>query len=127
VDALVALHPWTGYLVTVIVLAAAALGAARMRSAETFSRGPFVVAAVAMDLQVTLGIVVYLAVGASGGSPALAVVHPLLGLLALGAGHGGVGAARSRPDARGAYRVAAIGMAAALVLLLAGIGVASAA
>ena len=126
-DALVAIHPWTGYLVSVIVLGVAALGLARMRSAATFQRGPFVVAAVAMDLQVTLGIIIYFGLDAFSASPLNAVIHPLLGLLALGAGHAGVGAARSRPDPSSAYRLATYGMIAAFVLVLAAIGVASAA
>ena len=126
-NTLVSIHPWTGYVVSVVLLAVVVFGLIRMRGAREFSAGPYVGAAVAMDLQVTLGIVIWIFEQGWSLGPVLGIVHPLLGILALGAAHGGVGAARQRPDASGAHRTATFGLLGALILVLASIGIVSAA
>lgn len=124
---LVSIHPWIGYLVSAALLAATVLAFVRARSAAAFDRRPYSVTAILVDVQVTLGIIVYFIADASARGAAIAVVHPLLALLALGAVHAGLGAARGAPDAAQRHRRVALGFTGGIVLVLATIGVGSAA
>lgn len=124
---LVTIHPWTGYVVSAVLVAATVLAFVRSRSATGFDRRPYSVTAILVDIQVTLGIIVYFVADAAARGAAIAVVHPLLALLALGAVHGGLGAARTQHDPQPAHQRVAYGFTAGIVLVLAAIGVGSAA
>jgi putative copper export protein len=122
------IHGWTGYVVFVVVIAVAVMAFNRAKNAQEFEDTPFKVAAILLDLQVLLGLVVY-GVGQywSGDEPLIQYVHPVVMLLALGLAHAGLGGARKEQMAADAHRKVGRMLLIAVVLLIAGIGVASAA
>ncbi len=126
-DVLVTVHTWTGYLVAVVVVIAALIAFGRARDAREFVAAPFSVAMVLLDIQVLLGLVLYGAGGYWEAAPLLAYVHPALALVALGAGHASLGRARKEQMAVTAHRAAGVGLLLAFVLVLAAIGVSTAA
>jgi hypothetical protein len=128
-DFLVTVHPWLGYVTSVVVLVAALVAFRRAKDAVEFNAGPFSGAMVMLDIVVAIGIVLYVVGGywdAARVGVGLAYVHPALALLALGAGHALLGRARRQQMAVDAHRTAGRGLLIALVLVLAAIGVASA-
>lgn len=122
------IHGWTGYVVFVVVIAAAVMAFNRAKNAQEFEDTPFKVAVILLDLQVALGLVVY-GVGQywNGDAPLIQYVHPVIMLLALGLAHAGLGGARKEQMAADAHRKVGRMLLVAVVLLIAGIGVASAA
>ena len=127
-DVLLDVHRWAGYAVFLIVLWAAATAFARARNAQDFSRTPFVVTSILLDIQVLLGLVLY-GTEQYWDSPEamLAYVHPAIMLVALVIAHLGVRSARNEQMVQDAHRKAGRAFVVVLVLLAAGIGVASAA
>lgn len=124
---LATIHEFTGYAVSVVVLAAVFAAFNRAKNAQEFSATPFSVTTVLLDLQVLLGIAVY---GAGryweGDEPLIQFVHPVIMLLALGVAHAGLGRGRREQMAADAHRKVGRSFVAAIVLIVAGIGVASA-
>lgn len=117
------IHTYLGYAVFIVVLVATLL-AFRSGSREAPVSRLTALTMVALDVHVTVGIALYL-VGQwwtqVDANLLVAVVHPALAIAALGAGHIGIGRARREHNPR----IAAWGMATALVLVTAAIGVAS--
>lgn len=127
-DVLFTVHQWTGYLVSVVVLVTAAMAFGRAKNAQEFTAGPYRAAYALLTLQVLAGITLYALDGYwDAESPLVAYVHPGLGLLALGLGQMLLGRARKTRMAVDAHRLAGRGLVLTLVLVLAAIGVASAA
>lgn len=118
-------HRGLGYLVTVVLLVVAGLAFGRARDAREFARGPYTVAMVLLDVQVLLGLVLYGVEQYWEAGALVAYVHPLLALLALGAGHALVSRARKHQQVVEAHRTAGRGLLAALVLALAAVVVAT--
>ena len=124
-DVLVGIHPWLGYLVSLVMLVTAYMAFGRAKDAREFMPGPFVGAMVLLDIQVLLGLVIY-ALGAAWESRAeIAFVHPVLAILALAVGHAALKRARAERMAVDAHRTAGRGLIGALVLVLLSIAVAS--
>ena len=120
------IHPWLGYAVSLVVLVSAYLAFTRARDSREFNRGPYAAAMVALDVQVTLGIVLY-ALGSYGEARAeIAYLHPARSIAALAVGHALLGRAAKMQMAYDAHRTAGRGLLLALLLVLASIGVASA-
>jgi len=113
-------HQNLGYLVFVVVLVATVLAFRTPAGAAPVSRLSSLTM-VLLDIHVTVGIVFYVVGGWYGADLMTAVVHPVLALAALGAGHVGLGRARRENNPRHA----ATGLAAALFLVTAAIGVVS--
>lgn len=114
------IHTNLGYLVFAVVLVATLL-AFRGGSPDTpVSRFTSLTMAL-LDVHVTIGIVLYVVGDWWGADLLMAVAHPVLALGALAVGHIGLGRARRERNPR----LAATGLAAALVLVTAAIGVAS--
>lgn len=128
-ELLLTIHPWLGYLVTVVVLVVAFMAFGRAKDAREFVATPFSVAMILLDVQVLLGIVLY---GVGGywdldvTRPEIAFVHPALGLLALIIGHAGLRRARREQMAVDAHRKIGRALVTAFVVVLLSIGVASA-
>lgn len=123
------IHRMSGYVIFLVVLAVGIWGFAQRKSGRDFEPGPFSFTMILVDLQVTLGLIVYV-VGKfweSSDAPLLAYVHPIVMLVALGVGHAMLGRARREQMVADAYARAGSGLLAATVLILIGIGVASAA
>lgn len=118
---LTTVHTYLGYFVVVAVLVAAVL-ALRGPSVPPVSRTSSLTM-VLLDVHVTLGIVLYVVVDGWAFGALVAYVHPALALAALGVGHAALARARRSSSAR----VAGTGLLGALVLVVAAVGVASAA
>lgn len=125
---LATVHQYLGYALVVVVLVVVPMAYNRAKNAQEFSATPFSLTAVLLDVQVLLGLIVY-GVGQywEGDSALLMYVHPVLMLLALGVAHAGVAGARREQMAADAHRKVGRMLAIALVLVVAGVGVASAA
>lgn len=121
-----AVHPWLGYLVSVVVLGAAMIAFRSAKDASEFRPGPYSLAMVLLDIHVTLGIVLYAVGGYWEARPEIAYLHPILALAALGVGHALLARAKRTQMAVEAHRTAGRGLLAALLLILISIGVASA-
>lgn len=124
---LATIHEFTGYAVFLVVLGVVFAAFNRARNAQEFAATPFSIAAVLLDLQVLLGIATY----GTGrywevDEPLIQFVHPIIMLVALGVAHAGLGRARREQMAADAHRLVGRMFSVALVLILAGIGVASA-
>jgi heme A synthase len=127
-ETLLTVHTWTGYLVSLVVLIATVAAFGRAKDGREFEPGLYRVAFGLLTVQVVLGIVLY---GIDGywdaSSPLIAYVHPVLGIAALGVGQALLGRARKTQMAADAHRTAARGLLLSFILVLAAIGVASAA
>ena len=119
-DVLQLIHTNVGYLVFIILLVATFLAFRTADGAPPVSRLTSLTM-VLLDIHVTVGIILYVVGEWYGASFLVAVAHPVLALAALAAGHVGIGRARRESNPR----LAATGMAAALVLVTAAIGVVS--
>jgi len=119
-DALQLIHTNAGYLVYVVLLVATLLAFRTAEGAPAVSRLS-VLTMVLLDIHVTVGIIFYLTGGWYGAEFLVSVAHPVLALGALAAGHVGIGRARRESNPRHASK----GLAAALVLVTAAIGVVS--
>ncbi len=124
-DALITAHRIFGYVVFVIVLVAAVYGFGRAKSGMAYEGRPFQVATVLLDLQVTLGIALYIVVSGWKLGATFQFIHPLIMVAGLGVAHAGVGAARRERMAADAYRKVSRMLLLAVVVIAAGIGVAS--
>lgn len=127
-ETLVSIHRWSGYVVFLVVLVAVVIAFNRAKNAQEFEAGAFSVTAILLDVQVTLGLILY-GVGQywSGDAPLVQYVHPVVMLAALGVAHAGLGGARKEQMAVDAHRKVGRMFAIATALLVVGIGVASAA
>lgn len=119
-DTLQLIHTNLGYLVFLVVLVAT-LTAFRTGTAEMPVSRLSSLTMVLLDVHVTVGIVLYVVGDWWGADLLMALVHPVLALAALAVGHIGLGRARRERNPR----LAASGLASALVLITAAIGVAS--
>ncbi|MFO7779926.1 MAG: hypothetical protein R6V28_16370, partial [Nitriliruptoraceae bacterium] len=97
-------HPWLGYLVSVVVLGAAFLAFRKAKDAAEFRPGPYALAMVLLDIHVTLGIVLYALGQYWNARPEIAYVHPVLAVAALGVGHALLSRAKGTQMAVDAHR-----------------------
>ena len=123
---LAGVHQWLGYLVVLAVLVVAGMAFSRAKDAREFTPGLYVVAMVLVDVQVLLGIIIYLISAAWEAPLAIAVLHPVLGLLALAVGHVAVRRSRSEQMVVAAHRKAGRGLVVVFVLLVANVVIATA-
>jgi len=119
-SALTLIHTNLGYLVFLVVLVAT-LVAFRSGTPDAPVSRFTSLSMVLLDVHVSVGIFFYVVGQWWTADPLIAYVHPALALAALAAGHIGIGRARRERNPR----LAAVGLAGALVLVTAAIGVAS--
>jgi hypothetical protein len=123
-DFLATVHPWLGYLASVVVLVAAAAAFRRAKDAREFNPGPISGALVLLDLTVVVGVLLYVSVRgwqADRVGVVVAYLHPGLAVLAVVVGRFSLRRARRLQMAVDAHRTAGRGLVAALVLLVASI------
>lgn len=125
-ETLLTVHRWYGYAVFAIALVVAAMAFNRGRNAQEFSATPFSLTMVLVDVQVLLGAIYYVAQQAWEAGPLVAYVHPALMVVALGIGHAGVGRARREQMVQDAHRKVGRALVLLVILMAAGIGVATA-
>lgn len=126
-DLLRAVHPWLGYAVLVVLVGAAGTAFSRGRSSRELDTRLPVVATVLLDIQVALGILLWAAGSSWRAGPLIAWVHPILMVAALVAGHVGIARARRVRLVTEAWAAIGRGLTTASILVVLGIGVASAA
>jgi len=124
-ETLQAVHEWTGYLVTLVVLVAAFVAFGRAKDAREFEPGLFRAAFGLLALQVLLGLVLYGMGSYWEAGPLIAYVHPALAILAIGIGQILLGRARKTQMAVDAHRLAGRGLVISFILVAAAVGVAS--
>lgn len=116
-DLLADIHDWTRWIVLVALVGAAGLGITKFLQKQTFEgRGDslFSVAMILFDIQVTIGLVLWIA-----GRVAPRVDHPWIMIVAVLVGHAALILARRRPE-RG-YAIAGFGFLLSLLLVAGGI------
>lgn len=124
-ELLLNVHPWLGYAVSALVLVASLAAFKRAKDGVEFRAGIYRAAYLLLSVQVLLGIVLYLLDGYWDAAPLIAYVHPVLGILALGAGQALLARARKTQMAADAHRLAGRGLLLTLLLVMISIGVAS--
>jgi hypothetical protein len=126
-DVLFQVHRALGYGISVLVLVAAFVAFGRAKNGQEFTSGLYRGVFGLLALHVVLGIVLYAVLGSWDTVALVAYVHPVLGVVALGAGQALLGRARRMQMAADAHRAAGRALVVTLVLVLAAIGVVSAA
>jgi hypothetical protein len=126
-DVLFQVHRALGYGISVLVLIAAFVAFGRAKNGQEFTSGLYRGVYGLLALHVLLGIVLYAVLGSWDTVALVAYVHPVLGVVALGAGQALLGRARRMQMAADAHRAAGRALVVTLVLVLAAIGVVSAA
>jgi len=124
-ELLLLVHPWLGYAVSALVLVASLAAFKRAKDGVEFRAGLYRGAYLLLSVQVLLGIVLYGLGGYWDAAPLIAYVHPVLGVLALGAGQALLARARKTQMAADAHRLAGRGLLITLLLVIISIGVAS--
>lgn len=119
-DLLVDIHSVLRWVVLVAIAGGGAWALLQAPRGKAFDRAPFAAAGVVVDLQVALGIAIYLIDGAWRSGAFFAVIHPVLMLAALALVHIGIGRARSR-EGGDAYRSVGAAFLFAFILIALGI------
>jgi len=120
-DFFLSAHTWWQY-VTLLAVIVALVFAFRSTMMDATSERVYRLTAVAVDIQVALGIVLWLANSGWSQSFVQAWIHPLVGLGALGVLHAFVGRARKgHPEV--ANRTVRTGLIIAVLLVVAAIGI----
>jgi hypothetical protein len=118
-DALVHIHSWHRWVVLAVLLFVGLLGLVRAQQGAAWGEGserPFTLATIIVDLQLTLGIVLWIGNKGWDEDFFIRVIHPTGMLLAAVVAHILVARAR-KGDSVKAYRLAAMGLLAALVIV----------
>lgn len=119
-DAVVTIHSVYRWVVLAAVLGAVGFGLARYRAGAGWSAGsdrPYAVASILFDIQIAIGIVVWLGKKAWTLKPFLAFIHPVAMLVAVGVFHMAVARARRQASTR-SHLTMGIGALAALVIVV---------
>lgn len=122
-ETLVTIHSIWRWLVLVGLVVAAVYGFSRPSEAAALDKSaarPFTFALMTLDIQVLIGLLVWITNRAWELDVFLAWIHPVGMLLALGVGHAVVGRA-TKSGKTTAYRTAAFGILAALAIVAASI------
>lgn len=119
-DILLTIHSVLRWVVLAALLAGGAYALLRAPTGRSFQDAPFVATAVIIDIQVLIGIVLYLAGAGWEDNPFMAIVHPAVMIAMLGVVHVAiVGARRQETPQRAHRRVGAAFLFALLLVALA--------
>lgn len=119
-ETLAVVHSVVRWLVLIALAAAAGIAFSRSRAGAAWAEGsdrPFALTTVLFDIQVALGIVLWIGTEAWADNVFIGVIHPLGMLAAAGILHASVGRARAAASPA-SYRTVLLGFAAGLVLVL---------
>jgi hypothetical protein len=116
-DTLITIHSWVRWLVLVALIGAVAIGWVRYRSSAAWDANPYRIAVMVVDVQVLLGILIWLFDSGWNDTFFFKVIHPVFMLVALGVAHTALIMGRKRADAR-AHLVVGGGLLASLVLIV---------
>lgn len=115
---LVSFHSEMQYAVLAALVAGVLLALWWGRQDRMYRRLPFTLVMVVVDLQVLVGIILWVEGAGWQLGITQGVLHPLLALAALGVGHAALKRARETIEATAAYRLAAIGLSVATALVV---------
>lgn len=119
-DVLVTVHSWVRWLVLLALLAGTILGIYRYRARVAFEPSLFQLAVMTVDIQVAIGIVIWIVDDGWSETFFFKVLHPAFMLVALAVAHIGLAVAKRRNDAR-SNLVAGGASLVALLLIVMGI------
>jgi len=117
VDIIIDIHSWVRWLVLLALVVGAVLGFVRNGRGEPFQDGPYTAAVIVVDVQVLLGIIVWIFNSGWDAGFFFAVLHPLFMLAAVAIAHVGLVRAR-KVDGPRANLVVAWSFVASLVLVV---------
>ena len=123
-DVLVTIHSVFRWVVLAALAGAAIYGVVRALRRDPWSPGsarPFAIATVVLDIQVLIGIVLWILSQGWEANPFLAIIHPVVMLLAVGVAHVAVRRSRANGAAPPAYWIGGLGLLGTLALVLAAI------
>lgn len=103
-DILLTIHSILRWVVLAVLLGGGAYALLRAPMDEAFDDRPFVVSAVIIDIQVLIGIVLYVVQGAWGDNAFIAVVHPVVMIAMLALVHVAIAGARREDTSQRAHR-----------------------
>ena len=116
-ETLVTIHSWTRWLVLAALIAGILIGVERYRSKAEWKPSVYQLAVMVVDIQVTIGIVIWIFDDGWSETFFFKVIHPVFMLLALGIGHMGVAVAKKRDNVR-SWLIASGSLVVALVLII---------
>lgn len=116
-ETLVTVHSWVRWLVLLALVGGAVVGLHRYRSKEKWEAGIYQIGVMTVDLQIAIGIVIWIERKGWNYTFFFSVLHPIFMLVALTIAHLGLVLAKRRNDAR-SYLFASGAFIAALVLII---------
>lgn len=119
-ETLAVVHSVVRWLVLAALVAVAGIAFSRQRAGAAWAEGsdrPFALTTVLFDIQVALGIVLWIGTQAWADNLFIGVIHPLGMLASAGILHASVGRARAAASSA-SYRTILLGFAIGLVLVL---------
>ena len=117
-EALVTIHSWVRWLVLLALLAAAVFGVYRYRARVEFEPSLFQIAVMTVDIQVAIGIVIWIFDDGWSETFFFKVLHPAFMLLALAVAHMGLVVAKRRNDERSYLLVGGSSLLALLLIVM---------
>ena len=117
---LVTVHSWVRWLVLGALIAGVVVGALRYRSKANWQESIFQLGVMTVDIQVAIGIVVWIERKGWNYSFFFKILHPAFMLLALAIAHLGLALAKRRKDAR-SYLLVSGSFLISLLLIIAAI------
>mgnify|MGYP001817435206 CR=1 FL=1 len=119
-ETLVTVHSWLRWLVLLALLGGAVVGVYRYRARAEFEPSLFQLAVMTVDIQVAIGIVIWIVDDGWSETFFFKVLHPAFMLVALAVAHMGLVVAKRRNDER-SYLLAGGSSLLALLLIVMGI------
>ena len=116
-ETLVTVHSWVRWLVLIALVGGAVVGLHRYRSKEKWEAGIYQIGVMTVDIQVAIGLVVWIERKGWNYTFFFGVLHPASMILALVVAHVGLVLAKKRNDNR-SYLFASGSFVAALVLII---------
>lgn len=117
-ETLVTIHSWVRWLVLGALLAAAIVGVYRYRARADFEPSLSQLAVMTVDVQVTIGIVIWIVDDGWSETFFYKVLHPAFMLVALAVAHIGLALAKRRNDARSNLLVGGASLVALLLIVM---------
>ena len=117
-ETLVTIHSWVRWLVLAALLAGAIVGIYRYRARADFEPSLWQIAVMTVDIQVAIGIVIWIVDNGWSETFFFKVLHPAFMLAALAVAHIGLAVAKRRNDARSNLLAGASSLVALLLIIM---------
>ncbi|MCP4308054.1 MAG: hypothetical protein GY926_02295 [bacterium] len=116
-ETLVTIHSWTRWLVLAVLLGGAAFAVVRYRNKSNWEPSFFQLAVMVIDIQVAIGIVIWIFDDGWSETIFFKIIHPAFMLLALAVAHVGFVIAKKREDVK-SWLVVAGSFVVSLILIV---------